>query len=172
MADGIFDKVLNLVTGGTSGAATGILSVVTDVVKTYWPPEMSPEKRAEAELAMTKEINTKTIALMQDAHQADVEFNTRIKDLEGTAVDLKTIPYVGALMIFLRGCQRPVWGYATIALDYMWFSNAWQIPDSTQKSAAFLVLNILVLGFLFGERAMQNVMPYIIQFFGAKNGGK
>jgi hypothetical protein len=169
----IFDTILGFVTGGTSsvagGVTTGIVSTITDVVKSYWPPEMPPEKKAEAELAMVKAMNEKTTALMKDAKDADDAFNKRIVDLEGTASDLKSIPIIGAIMIFLRGCQRPIWGFATIYIDWMWLSNTWKIPDGTQQAAALVIINVLVLGFLFGERAIQNVMPYIIQYFGVKS---
>jgi len=147
----------------------GIAGTVMDAVEKYWPPDVSPEKKAEFQMAVTKEMHCHELAILEAAHKQDQEFNQRIKDLEGTAADLKSIPILGTFMIFLRGCQRPIWGLATLAIDYMWFSGGWEIPDGSQKSNAFIAINVLVLGFLFGERAMQNVMPYIIQFFGVKN---
>lgn len=147
----------------------GLAGTITDMVEKYWPPDVSPEKKAEFTLAMNRDAMEKERNFMENAHKQDETFNKRITDLEGTATDLKTIPIVGSVMIFLRGCQRPVWGFYALYMDYMWFSNGWVIADGSQKSAAFIIINILVLGFLFGERAVQNIMPYVTQFFGVKN---
>jgi hypothetical protein len=98
----------------------------------------------------------------------DKEFNKRISDLEGTASDLKSIPIIGPILLFLRGAQRPFWGFATIYLDYQVFSKGWNLDPGSQAGSAFYVINLLVLGFLFGERAIQNVLPYMTQFKGTK----
>jgi hypothetical protein len=53
-------------------------------------------------------------------------------------------------------------------MDFMVFSGQWPLTGSTTQNAAnsldlqsaFWVINFLVLGFLFGERAMRNVMPF------------
>ncbi|WP_230413519.1 hypothetical protein [Zooshikella ganghwensis] len=63
-------------------------------------------------------------------------------------------------MLFLRGAQRPVWGFATLYLDLCWFAT-WQL--TVQQETALTLINVLVLGFLFGERAIKNVMPLIMQ---------
>ena len=59
-----------------------------------------------------------------------------------------------------------MWGFATAYMDFMVFSGQWQIEAHTAKDAAFWSINLLVLGFLFGERAVRNVMPIIGQYFG------
>jgi hypothetical protein len=102
------------------------------------------------------------------ANEADREFNARIRDLEGTAADLKSLPVLGNIMLFLRGSQRPIWGFCTLFLDYQVYSGAWKLTSGTQQEAAFYIINFLVLGFLFGERAVQNVMTYMSQFFTKK----
>ena len=154
----IFDTISNYVTGGASGVVGGAVSTIADTIKAYFPPDMSPEKKAEAQLAVMKEENAQKIGLLTLAHQMDADFNQRVKDLEGTAADLKSIPILGAIILFLRGCQRPVWGFATIYLDFMVFSKTWAVDTGTAQAAALMVINVLVLGFLFGERAIQNVM--------------
>ena len=157
----IFSKIADFVTGGT-------LKTVTDVVMAYLPPDMSPEKKAEIQLAAAAQEAANKLSALTMAHEMDKDFNKRITDLEGTASDLKSLPIVGPILLFFRGAQRPVWGFATIYLDYQVFSNNWSVLPGSQQSAAFYVINVLVLGFLFGERAIQNVMPYIIQYFGVK----
>lgn len=103
------------------------------------------------------EASLKTQAL---AHEVQTEFNNRIKELEGTASDLIAAGLLGKIVLFMRGAQRPLWGYGVMYLDYMIFSKAWMIEDE-QIKATFWVINLLVLGFLFGERAVKNVGPII-----------
>lgn len=150
---GFLDKLADIATGGLGSA-------VMDIVKTYFPPDISPEKRAQMQvelerLAMEREKNTNDA--IRDSEQA---INERIKAYEGTAADLASMPILGPLMLFLRGAQRPIIGYATIVLDYQVFSGAWKLAPGEQSSA-FWVINLLVLGFLFGERAVKNVAPLI-----------
>ena len=96
--------------------------------------------------------------------QADVDamkaLTDRIGQLEGTASDLKAVPVLGPAMLFMRGAQRPVIGYAMMYLDYMVFSGAWTVKEGPMMNLFFL-MNALVLAFLFGERAIKNVAPMI-----------
>ena len=64
--------------------------------------------------------------------------------------------------------KTAVWGFATMYIDYMVFSKQWVIADDSPLNNAFFVLNILVLGFLFGERAVRNVLPIILPMFQRK----
>jgi hypothetical protein len=150
---GFLDKLASVATGGLAGA-------VLDVVKTYFPPDLSAEKKAEMQvaierLAMERERNTNDA--IRDSEQA---INERIRAYEGTASDLASLPILGPIMLFLRGAQRPIIGYATMYLDYQVFSGTWELTPGQQESA-FWVINLLVLGFLFGERAVKNVAPMI-----------
>lgn len=163
---GIFEKILGIFGEGS------IVKTIADTVMAYLPPEMSPEKKAEIALASAKQDNENQRSVMVLAHEMDKEFNQRVKDLEGTAADLKSVPVVGPILILLRGAQRPGWGFFTMYMDYMVYSKGWSITPDSQQSAAFFLINVLVLVFLFGERAFQNIMPYVIQFFGVKPGQK
>jgi hypothetical protein len=155
----IFKKLLNGVTGG-------FVSTAVDTFKEYFPADMTPEQKASLALK-TRELEAKIQQQMDDAAiTAEEVLTNRIAQLEGTASDLKGIPLVGPLVLFLRGLQRPLWGYATLFMDYMWFSE-WTTLTSKQESA-LMAINILVLGFLFGERAIKNVMPLITKLFEAK----
>ena len=92
------------------------------------------------------------------------ELNKRIEAQEGTASDLKSLPVIGSVVLFLRGLQRPAWGFFTMYLDYHWFTA---VTDYTeQQQTALITVNILVLGFLFGERTIKNLTPLIIKVFG------
>jgi hypothetical protein len=155
----IFKKLLNGVTGG-------FVSTAVDTFKDYFPPDMSAEQIEDLELR-TKKLQSDIQQQMDNASNIAEELLTnRISQLEGTASDLKSVPFVGPLVLFLRGLQRPLWGYATLFMDYMWFSE-WPTLTSKQESA-LMAINILVLGFLFGERAIKNVMPLITKLFEAK----
>lgn len=155
----VFKKLLDGVTGG-------FVSTAVDTFKEYFPADMTPEQKANLALK-TQELEAKIQQQMDDAaNTAESILTSRVAELEGTANDLKSVPFVGPLVLFLRGLQRPLWGYATLCMDYMWFSE-WTTLTSKQESA-LMAINILVLGFLFGERAIKNVMPLITKLFEAK----
>ncbi|MEO9655906.1 hypothetical protein [Marinomonas sp.] len=157
----IFGTLLNGITGGFAEKAI-------DAVKEYFPPDMSAEQKAEMQLKL-KQIELDAQRQANTAvNEAEKVLNQRIAEYEGTASDLKAIPVVGPLMIFLRGLQRPVWGFATLYMDFMWFAE-WTTLTEKQESA-LMAINVLVLGFLFGERAVKNVMPLITKLFEAKRG--
>lgn len=155
----IFKKLLDGVTGG-------FVATAVDTLKEYFPADMSPEQKASLALK-TKQLEANIQQQMDSAaNVAEEVLTSRIAQLEGTASDLKCVPFVGPLVLFLRGLQRPLWGYATLFMDYMWFSE-WTTLTSKQESA-LMAINILVLGFLFGERAIKNVMPLVTKLFEAK----
>jgi len=160
----LFNKVTDFLTGGMG-------SVIVDTVKDYFPPSMSEPDKAELAARITRAVNEQANKAALIANEAQSEFNQRIKDMEGTANDLKTIRFVGPIVIFLRGCQRSVWGYATLYMDFMVFSGSWKQLSDMQESALW-VINLLVLGFLFGERAIKNLMPLIERLIKIKLGVK
>lgn len=158
-------SILNTIIDKFSG---GILKEGFNVVKAYFPPSMSDKEKGEAQLAYERFVHEKQKVAGESALKADQEFNQRIKDMEGTASDLKTIPIIGHAIIFLRGAQRPVWGCFVLYTDYMTFSKAWDLSEEPELRAMLFAINVLVLGFLFGERAIQNILPFVKEFFGKK----
>tara|TARA_R110000744_G_scaffold69739_3_gene141423 strand:+ start:1474 stop:1962 length:489 start_codon:yes stop_codon:yes gene_type:complete len=158
---GIFKSLIGSLTGGG-----GIVSAAVDTFKTYFPPDMTQAEKAAFDLKV-KELEAQIELKLREAeNEAESIFNQRIAEHEGTASDLKAIPFFGPLMLFLRGLQRPVWGFSTLYLDFMWFSSWTNLTD--KQESALMAINILVLGFLFGERAIKNVMPLITKLFEAK----
>jgi hypothetical protein len=154
---------------GLAEIATGGLGkTIIDTIKEYFPPEMTAEQRANISLAATQLELQKAREFSDAQHRAEEALNARIAMYEGTAADLKGIPLLGALMLFARGSQRPVWGFATMLLDYQVFSGAWKLEGDIITNA-FWIVNFLVLGFLFGERAVTNVMPFITNMIQARN---
>ena len=145
----------------------GIIKEGFDVIKAYFPPSMSEQEKGQAQLAYERFVHTKQRDAEESALQADQEFNQRIKDMEGTAADLKSIPIVGAIIIFLRGSLRPFWGWFCAYADYMVFSGTWNLEQSEYRQTLF-ALNIMVFVFIFGERAVKAVLPFLKGFLGDK----
>lgn len=137
----------------------GLFKEVKSLVQDYFPPDMSPQQRAELEIKLQEIAAQKEIQANRLMLEAEHALTQRITQLEGSAQDLRAIPIVGPLVIFLRGLQRPLWGYAVLYIDVMWFSGKWQLAE--QQESAMWIINLLVLGFLFGERAVQNIAPLI-----------
>lgn len=161
---GFFDGILNAVTGGGSGLAGEIIGAVKD----YFPPDMAPEKKAEMEMKLGQLALDKERAINAAVADSEKAVNDRIAQYEGTASDLKSVPIIGPIMLFARGAQRPVWGFACLYMDYEVFSAKWALAPGSQSAAAFYIINVLVLGFLFGERAVKNVMPFVTDMLAAK----
>ncbi|MBR8537649.1 hypothetical protein KDU71_18915 [Carboxylicivirga sediminis] len=95
--------------------------------------------------------------------EAKEELLERIRELEGTTADLKQFGWWGRFIRFLRGAQRPLWGFAVLFIDLMVFFDCIIIHDGSNLEFVFNVINFLVLGFLFGERALKNVIPLVSQ---------
>lgn len=137
-----------------AGMVTGKLpSLIADAIHSVLP--LSPEDRAKVDAAVTAAAHEHEIALLRAMGDAEQQLTVRIAKLEGTAADLKGMPILGPIMLFLRGAVRPLFGSAMLVWDWQVLSGHWQVPDAE----LFRVLNILVLGFYFGERALKNVLP-------------
>lgn len=153
----------------------GIAGSVTDFINKRWPPDLSPEAKAAIDQSLREfeanqrakdqEFQTKMEEL---TNVAEEQFNQRVKDLEGTTTDLKTIPILGTLIIFIRGALRPAWCVATMYFDFMLLSNKWSVTKLytdagiTPEGFMVLIINFLILGFIFGERTLRNIVPAIL----------
>ena len=142
----LFGGIANFLTGGLG-------SKIVDTVVGQFPDKLSEKDKENIKVAVIEATR---------AHEKEqiIEYNKRISDMEGTAKDLQQFGWLGRCVVFLRGSQRPVWGYCVLGMDAMVFSGKWVLTGEKLESA-FWVINFLVLGFLFGERAMKNVMPLI-----------
>lgn len=149
--------------------AGGLGGKIVDAFQKYFPPDMSPEMKAQIALeAQNFELKV-TMEANRAREEAEKSINERIAMYEGSSSDLKGIPFIGPLMLLLRGSQRIAWGFGTLLLDYNVFSSNWKLIDPV-ISNAFWIVNFLVLGFLFGERAVTNVMPFFTRMIEAKQG--
>ena len=137
-----------------------------DFVNTRWPPDMSEQQKAEMEIVIKDMLHKQQMELAEKAAEDERLFNERTIALEGTAKDLAAIPFLGAPIIFLRGAFRPLFAYMVAYLDYEYFIAGMSWSD--RQETLLLSINLLVLVFFFGERAMKNVMPLIAKVFVAK----
>lgn len=154
---------MNVLASLTNFVGGSIFKEIKEGVMAYFPPDMNPLQKAEAELKIQALLFKKQTEANRVLDNAATQLNKRISEQEGTASDLKTIPILGHAIIFLRGLQRPVWGFGTMLMDYKWFFCGGAFTD--QQQTAMIVINFLVLSFLFGERAIKNLEPLIIKVF-------
>lgn len=157
----IFSEIVSAATGGLGPS-------IVSAIQKYFPPDMSPAEKAAIALEADKIQLQRENAAITAQIDAEKALTDRIASLEGTASDLKAVPYIGPLLILARGAQRPVWGFATLYLDYGVFSGLWKLTDPVVANA-FWVVNFLVLGFLFGERALMNILPALSTLTAARN---
>ena len=155
----LLKKVTDAATGGIGGA-------LIEAASTFITNPADAQKwKVESERLQHEQ----TVALLELTNAAEAEFNQRIVAMEGTASDLKSIPIIGPLVIFLRGLQRPLWGFMVLFWDYKVYSGSWEMPPEGEMRTAFLIINFLILSFLFGERAFKNVAPLIERLIGARS---
>ena len=159
-------KLLSKLTSFVGGS---LFKELKETITQYFPPDITPLQRAELECRMTEFLHQKELEANRILNDAAAQLDKRIAEQEGTAQDLKGVPIVGTLVLFLRGLQRPVWGFFTMWLDFHWFTTSPGYDE--QQQTALMVVNTLVLGFLFGERTLKNLEPLIVKVFGAKQGG-
>lgn len=159
---------MSFLSGITELIGSSLFKEVKDVIKEYWPPDLSPQQRLEAQEKIDAAEANKRQQIQAALAESERMITERVTLLEGSAQDLRAIPIVGPITLFLRGLQRPLWGYGTMYADCMWFMGRWQMND--QQESALWVINFLVLGFLFGERAVQNVAPLITEMMSKRKG--
>ena len=167
---------------------TGLPDKIVDALAGMLPDTMSDAEKANATVKVQQAAHKHTVDLLDAAKEQEAEFSKRIGELEGTAKDLLAAGRLGRAVLFLRGLQRPLWGYAVLVLDFMVFSGNWDVKlhDKVVKAndaadavvsagldieMVFWTINLLVLGFLFGERAVKNVLPMVREMRAAKGGG-
>jgi hypothetical protein len=157
---------MSLLTKITDFVGGSLFKEIKEGVMSYFPPDMSPQQKAEVELNVERLLMEKQAKANEFLRQSATQLDKRIAEQEGTAGDLKTIPILGHIVLFARGAQRPIWGFATLWMDTKWFFGNYTFDE--QQQTALIVINTLVLGFLFGERAVQNLTPMIVQVFAKK----
>ena len=152
---------MNILSKLTNFVGGSLFKEIKEGVMAYFPPSMTPVQRAEAEHKISELLHKKENDLHRMVNESAALLDKRIAEQEGTASDLLQLPVVGRLVIFLRGLQRPVWGFFTMYLDFKWLLGPTDFTD--QQQTALTMINLLVLGFLFGERTIKNLEPLILK---------
>ena len=154
-------NILGKVTGVFSG--DGALNDLANIADRFI--ETGEEKR-EFQLEVQKWAHEKEMQINNAANEAATVLDKRINEQEGTAKDLLQAGWLGRIVIFLRGLQRPVWGYSTIYFVWRYYIGG--LEHTQQNYNLTLTLILLVGGFLFGERAIKNVAPFIKDMLSAR----
>lgn len=152
----LLNKVVDFVGGS-------MFKEIKEGVVSYFPPDMSQQQKAEFELKLERLLIEKQANANELLRQSANQLDKRINEQEGLANELKSVPFVGMIVILLRGIQRPFWVFATLVLDYKWFFDELTLNDTQQTT--LIIINSLVLGFMFGERAVQNLVPALASAF-------
>lgn len=152
----------------------GILRMVDygKVVRDTLPGSVTKEQETKLKASIEKEVHRQELEMIQVLSMIQTGYQNFVKEMEGTAKDLLKLPVLGRIMLFVRGSQRPVWSVVTLIMDINVFSGNWVLPKDTPVEAAFYLLNLLVLFFIFGERAIINIMPLVERLFDKYLGSK
>jgi hypothetical protein len=155
---------------GAAGIITGGLGdlpgKIMDTVAGQFPDKMSEAEKKAMEVEIMKVTNKTQIDMMSAWNEQEKQFQDFTKEMEGSAQDLKSIPVIGHIIIFLRAAFRPVLSFAIGYADMMIFSGSWNLTESAGANAEqawslLWVTNAIILSFYFGERAMKNLGPLI-----------
>jgi len=152
ISKGLVSGVKTLLTGQVGKRIEGILDRIV-------PEKLSEAEKAQIRMEISEIEHEQQMEVLSMIQSETAEFNQRIKDLEGTAKDLSQFGFFGRVIIFLRGVQRPLFGFGVFIWDWFYFSEP--ADFTSEQSKLLFVVNLLVLGFLFGERAVKNVAPII-----------
>lgn len=121
---------------------TAITNLVTEGMRRFLPEKMSEAEKTET-------TNSMIMFMAQQATQAGSDFRNFIVEYEGAAKDIPV------LLVWFRSSIRPVFTVLTGYLDFIYFtSNTTDWGD--EKVALLKAINIIVLMFWFGERAVAN----------------
>jgi hypothetical protein len=136
-------------------------SQITKEILATLPTTVTDDQKKEITPKLEQIIERKVCDLKVARTDVECEVKDKIEKLAQTTKDLEKVPFFGGIGLFLRGMQRPIWGFSLLYIDLKVLSGGWTLPANSQTESAFWLLNLLILGFLFGERAVRNVMPMI-----------
>lgn len=119
----LLEKVSDFVSGG-------LFKEAKELIQEYWPPEISPEKRAELELRLTEAENNKEIKL---AELAQDEFKTEADDKKNARFEHKLSNMPALLSLLLTAFIAGI----VFLLFYV------EMPEGS-KEVLFMLLGIVV----------------------------
>jgi hypothetical protein len=163
---------------GAEKRASDVIDIAKEVTGIKDPQRAVDAISENPELALQLKSATMDylIANREIDLKEQVEHNRHVAEMEGTARDLLSIPGIGHLLLVARGAQRLCWGFGSLYITLMSLAGSWTFTKSvldaqgnlvhvadTQKMVLVLIIDCLVLTVLFGERAMRNVLPIVVE---------
>lgn len=121
--ESLLDKITNFVGGG-------LFKEAKELIQSYWPPELSPEKRAELEQKLLELESQKEIRL---AELAQDEFKTEADDKKNARSEHK-LSLMPALLSLLLTC---------FIAGIVWLLFYVTMPEGS-KEVLFMLLGIVV----------------------------
>jgi len=161
----ILKGAANIVTGSLPELIEDVVGIVRGQIR----EKMSEGEQAQIELQIREAAHKHEVEKIVAWNEQEKQFQEFVSQHEGTASDLKAIPILGHIMIFVRGCLRPLVTLVTLYADIQVLSGGWKLTEAaggdaalaSQYSSMLWIINIVVLVFLFGERGIKNVMPLV-----------
>jgi hypothetical protein len=120
---------------------TAVIGLIQTGIDKFLPDKMSEKEREEFKKDLALHAAT-------EARRATSDFRRFVVDYEGAAADVPRV------IIILRALIRPLFTVLVGYMDWRYFAGnpAEWTPDAVSLLKA---INIIVLGFWFGERALQ-----------------
>ena len=131
------------------------ITAVTDLVKTGLN-KFVRDKVDEGTMAQID--NNFQAHILTEARKSNSAFRDFVLKYEGSAEDYTKIKFFGPLLLLIRGIVRPGVTAAVIYFDAQYFTVVKAGAETWPEGVAQILLwmNVLVLGFWFGERALKN----------------
>jgi len=120
---------------------TALLNVGEKVLDKVLPDKMSEVERSQVH-------NAFTVAMLQEARKTDSEFRKFVLDYEGAAKDVPRI------ITITRSLIRPLFTILVGYLDWVYFTTG--TTWTGEQTGLLKSINLIVLLFWFGERAVKN----------------
>jgi hypothetical protein len=126
------------------------ISAVSNLISTgldkFFPDRMSEDDKEKLKFQMLA-------FSAEEARKAGSAFRDFVVQYEGAAKDYTNIPIIGPTVLLVRGLIRPAFTVLVGYLDWLYFSG---VGWTDEQSSLLKAVNIVVLMFWFGERAIQN----------------
>lgn len=121
------------------------MNLIMEAIKRIFPEPMTKEQEAQVE------------------QQLEGAFRKFVTEYEGSAKDYQHVPIVGPIILLFRGMIRPAWTIGTMYWNWIYFTSTIEWTETKWK--LLMINTILVLIFWFGERAVKNVTPFLMELF-------
>ena len=135
---GILGGIGKVAGGLISGGLGGLAGDAVEILKGQFPGKMSEQEQKQFELAMQDAAHKRELETLKAWNEQEAEFNNRIAEMEGTAGDLLQAGWIGRVVLFLRGLQRPLWGFLVLFMG----------ADSVLRSRSLLCCVRIVKAFI------------------------